>query len=90
MKKEDKSRIAEALGASRVVEIGPKTIGGLLALREEFNQRLRSSGGRPTDPAWTVTRLVAFKEDNWTRLQDLASEIGVSGPCWSTTGGSAT
>ncbi len=82
MKKEDKSRIAEALGASRVVEVGPKTIGGpldLLALREEFNQRLRSSGGRPTDPAWTVTRLVPFKEDNWTRLQDLASEIGVTG-----------
>jgi len=82
MKKEDKSKIAKALGASRVVEVSPKTIGGpldLLALREEFNQRLRSSGGRPTDPAWTVTRLVPFKEDSWTRLQDLATEIGVSG-----------
>jgi hypothetical protein len=82
MKKEDKSKIAKALGASRVVEVGPKTIGGpldLLALRTEFNQRLRSSGGRPTDPSWTVTRLVPFKEDSWTRLQDLASEIGVSG-----------
>ena len=56
---------------TQVVEVSPKTIGGpldLLALREEFNQRLRSSGGRPTDPAWTVTRLVPFKEDNWTRL----------------------
>jgi hypothetical protein len=82
MKDQDKSRIAEALGASRVVELGPKTVGGpleLLALREEFNQRLRSSGGRPTDPAWTVTRLVPFKEENWTRLQDLASAIGVTG-----------
>jgi DNA-binding transcriptional MerR regulator len=82
MRKEDESRIADALGASRVVELGSKTVGGpleLLALREEFNQRLRSSGGRPTDPAWTVTRLVPFKEENWTRLQDLASEIGVSG-----------
>jgi hypothetical protein len=39
MKKVGKSKIAEALGASRVVEVGPKTIGGpldLLALREEF------------------------------------------------------
>ncbi len=82
MKQEDKGKIAKALGASRVVEVGPKNIGGpldLLALREEFNQRLRSSGGRPTDPAWTVTRLVPFKEDSWTRLQDLATEIGESG-----------
>jgi hypothetical protein len=82
MKKEDKSRIAKALGASRVVEVGQNSVGGpldLLALREEFNRRLRSTGGRPTDPAWTVTRLVPFREDSWTRLQDLASEIGVSG-----------
>src|ERR1700677_4861214 len=82
MKKEDKSRMEEACGASRAGEGGPKRSGvplDLLALREEFNQRLRSSGGRPTDPAWTVTRLVPFKADNWTRLQDLASEIGVSG-----------
>ena len=26
-----------------------------------------------------MTRLVPFKEENWTRLQDLASEIGISG-----------
>lgn len=82
MRKEDKAKIPEALGASRVVEVDRKKIGGpldLLALREEFNQRLRSSGGRPTDPAWTVSRQVPFKEDSWNRLQDLASEVGASG-----------
>lgn len=82
MKKEDTARIAAAHGASRAVEFGRRRIAGpldLLALREEFNQRLRSSGGRPTDPAWTMARQVPFKEDSWTRLQDLAREVGVSG-----------
>jgi len=82
MKDEDKTRIAAALGAARVVEVDRRRIGGpldLLALREELNRRLRSSGGRPTDPAWTVSRQVPFKEDSWTRLQDLASEVGASG-----------
>lgn len=82
MKKEEKDRIAEALGASRVVEVGTKRVGGpldLLALREEFGRRLRSSGGRPTDPEWTVSRQVPFKDDSWSRLQGLANEIGVTG-----------
>lgn len=82
MKKEEKAKIVEALGASRVVDLDRGTVGGpldLLALRAEFKQRLRSSGGRPTDPAWTVSRQVPFKEDSWTRLQDLASEVGASG-----------
>lgn len=82
MRKAETARIAAALGATRTVELKGKRIGGpldLLALRTEFNQRLRSSGGRPTDPAWTVSRQVPFKEDSWTRLQDLAREVGESG-----------
>ena len=82
MDKEDKARIAEALGASRVVELGSSNAGGaldLLALREEVNQRLRSSGGRPTDPAWTLSRQVPFKEDSWNRLKGFAREVGTSG-----------
>jgi hypothetical protein len=82
VKKEEIARIAEALGASRVTEAPQRTLGGpldMLALRDEFKQRLRSSGGRPTDPAWTLSRQVPFKEGSWTRLQDLASEVGVSG-----------
>lgn len=82
MKKEETARIAEGLGAARVVEVRPKRLGGpldVLALREEFKERLRSRGGRPTDPAWTLSRQVPFKDGSWTRLQDLASEVGVSG-----------
>ena len=33
MRKEDKSRIADALGASRVVELGSKTVGALKCSR---------------------------------------------------------
>jgi len=82
MKKEDKAKLAEGLGASCVVEVGQKKIGGpldMLALREEFNERLQSSGGRPTDPSWKVSRQVPFKEESWSRLQDIASEVGASG-----------
>lgn len=82
MKREDKNKIAQALGASRVIDLEQKSLRGpldLLALREEFKQRLRSTGGRPTDPSWTVSRQVPFKEDSWVRLQDLASEVGVAG-----------
>lgn len=83
MKKEEKTWIAEALGASTIVELDQKEVGSpldLLALRENFNERLRSSGGRPTDPEWTVSRQVRFKKDSWTRLQDLATEVGERGP----------
>lgn len=82
MKKDDKTQLAKALGASRVIEVGQKKIGGpldMLALRDEFNSRLRSSGGRPTDPSWKVSRQVPFKEESWSRLQDIAGEIGASG-----------
>jgi DNA-binding transcriptional MerR regulator len=82
MKKQDKAKLAEGLGASRVVEVGQKKIGGpldMLALCEEFNERLQSSGGRPTDPSWKLSLQVPFKEESWSRLQDIASEVGVSG-----------
>lgn len=82
MKRDDKARLAKELGASRVVEVEQKRIAGpldMLALRKEFNDRLQSSGGRPTDPSWKVNRQVPFKEESWSRLQDIASEVGGSG-----------
>ena len=82
MKSEDKARLAKGLGATRVVEVDQRKIGGpldMLALREEFKQRLQSSGGRPTDPSWKVSRQVPFKAESWSRLQDIASEVGGSG-----------
>lgn len=82
MRKDEKAKLAEALGASRVVEVGQRSVGGpldLLSLRQEFNERLRSSGGRPTDPSWKLSRQVPFKEESWSRLQEIATEVGASG-----------
>ncbi len=82
MKKDDKARLAAGLGAERVVEVGQQHLGGpldMLALRQEFNERLRSTGGRPTDPSWKVSRQVPFRPESWERLQDIAGEIGASG-----------
>jgi hypothetical protein len=77
MKTEDKARLAEGLGASRVIDVDQRKIGGpldMLALREEFNQRLQSSGGRTTDPSWKVSRQVPFKAESWSRTSRAKSE----------------
>lgn len=82
MKQEDKAKLSEGLGAARVVEVGQRKIGGpldMLSLRQDFNDRLRSSGGRPTDPSWKVSRQVPFKEESWSRLREIANEVGASG-----------
>ncbi|HTX01405.1 MAG TPA: MerR family transcriptional regulator [Acidimicrobiales bacterium] len=50
-----------------------------MALREEFERRLRSTGGRPSDPSWTLTRQVPFKKESWRRLQQLAEAVGDGG-----------
>lgn len=70
--------IAEALGASRVIDLDAADHGPieLLALRREVSERLQSSGGRPSDPSWTISRQVPFNELHWKRLQKLAGEVG--------------
>jgi len=78
-KSEDKaSAVAAALGASRVVALPGLPSGGpldLLQLRAEVAQRLRSSGGRPTDPNWNVQRLVPFSDAHWRQLVELAERL---------------
>ena len=82
MNDDEKAKLSEALGAARMVEVKQRKIAGpmdMLALRQEVGERLQSSGGRPTDPSWTVSRQVPFKEESWARLQDIASEVGALG-----------
>lgn len=75
-------RLAKALGASRRMTL-PAGLGegplGLLALRQEVDARLRSSGGRPTDPEWTVRRVVPFRREGWTELELFAARLTESG-----------
>jgi hypothetical protein len=47
----------------------------VLAWRSWFNQRRRvlsSSGGRPTNPKWTLKRQVPFSTETWEELEERA------------------
>lgn len=62
-------RYRKALGASVVIPLGnPGGPMGLLGLSTFFLNRLVSRGGRPSDPSWTVRRLVPFSAKTWSRL----------------------
>lgn len=81
-RKEFAHRVAEALGASKTVSLpflpsqGPLD---LLHLRAEVQRRLRSSGGRPTDPRWDIVRTVRFRTQTWKFLEELARAISREG-----------
>jgi len=81
MRKNEKdlaASVGQALGASRAVTLPDLPSSGpldLLQLRAHVVQRLRSSGGRPTDPGWTVQRLVPFREAGWRKLVKLAERL---------------
>jgi hypothetical protein len=49
--------------------VSAKAPAGILALQRELRVRLVSSGGRPSDPAPTIRRLVTLKKDVWKDLQ---------------------
>jgi hypothetical protein len=51
---------------------GGLSIGEVLAWRHWFASRqrlLKSSGGRPTNPAWTVKRQIPFSPEVWEELE---------------------
>lgn len=75
-------RVAQALGAQRSIPVDGLPSQGpldLLQLRAELGRRLRSSGGRPTDPEWTVRRVIPFKEKGWRDLERLAARCSHEG-----------
>jgi hypothetical protein len=51
----------------------------LLQLRAEIAARLHSSGGRPTDPRWTLKRVVPFGSGSWQDLEHFASRLSEAG-----------
>ena len=74
--------VANALGASQhipLVRRGAQGPLGLLQLRTELSQRLRSGGGRPTDPDWTIRRIVPFKPAGWAELERFAERLTAVG-----------
>lgn len=48
-------------------------------LAGEVAERLRSSGGRPTDPTWSLARQVPFSSETWASLQRLSEEVSGRG-----------
>ena len=78
----DQDRIARALGAhsrQRLDNRPSLTSGDLDSLADSLAARLTSSGGRPTDPAWTLTRRVPFTPETWETLQSVAQKLGTNG-----------
>ncbi|MEK7269911.1 MAG: hypothetical protein AAB215_03110 [Planctomycetota bacterium] len=70
--------IRKALGAESVVPLPGLPSGGpldLLALRRMVQKRLQSSGGRRTDPSWSLTRPIRFSAERWTQLERFADAL---------------
>jgi Fe-S-cluster formation regulator IscX/YfhJ len=79
---QDGEAIARALGSATPQEaplIGPLAPSGLLVLAQRFNRRLRSTGGRRTDPDWTLSRRIPLKASTWESLQRIADVLVAQG-----------
>ena len=83
MKPKDRKpeRLAEALGASRVVKLDQQGSGplGWLNLAQTLKERFVSTGGRPSDPEWDTKRLVPFRSKTWQRLSKQARVMSAHG-----------
>jgi hypothetical protein len=67
------SRVHKPPGATNHASTrGPS---GILALQHDLRGRLVSAGGRPSDPAPTIRRLVTVKKRVWKELQRQATVL---------------
>jgi hypothetical protein len=46
---------------------------------DEYRRRLKSSGGRPTDPSWKLKRQIPFAPATWELLKELAAACSAPG-----------
>jgi hypothetical protein len=69
--------VRAALGAHQPIPLRTRPHGpfGVLELQAELAERLRthSSAGRPSDPDWTIRRLVGFRPETWRALTEIAA-----------------
>src|SRR6266511_5203995 len=67
----------KALGTNQPVPVRTQPHGpfGVLQLQAELAARLHagSGAGRPSDPSWTIRRLVGFRPDTWRALNAIAA-----------------
>jgi hypothetical protein len=73
--------IAKALGAQEVVSRA--NVHGapisLHALRRELEDRVRSTGGRPSLEGATKIQKIPLKPEDWSRLEELAARLSRQG-----------
>ena len=69
----------KALGANQPVPVRTQPHGpfGVLQLQAELAERLHTGAGagRPSDPSWTIRRLVGFRPDTWRALTEIAARL---------------
>ena len=73
--------VAALLGAEVIEDIGPVRMDpiGLGVLAGRIAKRLVSTGGRPTDKDWVLTRKVPMKKETWTKLEQDSKEFATQG-----------
>ena len=73
-------RIGKALGATRQLSLKTKIAGPLelIQLREEIDSRLRSRGGRPSDPDWDLRRVIPLRKSSWNYLRQTSTKLRVN------------
>lgn len=80
-RREQSSDFSAVFGASRSFAVSNKPHGpfGVAALLDEIQTRLVSRGGRPSDPAPTIRRLVPIKKQVWSNLKAQAAFLSSRG-----------
>ena len=73
-------RIGKILGATRQFSLKTKVAGPLelVQLRGEIDARLRSRGGRPSDPEWDLRRVIPLKKSSWNYLREASGKLRVN------------
>lgn len=72
-------QMGKALGANQPVPVRTQPHGplGVLQLQAELADRLYTGGGagRPSDPSWTIRRLIGFRPGTWRALTEIAARL---------------
>jgi len=74
---DSRDAVARALGSNEPVLLNDDLSGSdqLVILGQRLRARLRSTGGRPSDPAWTTSRRIPFQADVWDHVRDAAERV---------------
>ena len=73
----DAAKIRKTLRPDRELVLHARVSGplDLLRLREQVRQRIRPTGGRPSDASWDSQKLIRFKSAVWQELNELSDKF---------------